>query len=137
MSRTISELESHIEGFRRVKMIDILFGESLVMSVKTPMEAAHYIKDKTRCKASYDSVCSAVSKCLFGVQYTTRGYRCSWETSIFVKALMFVLRKLSMRVLIMLLPCWIRFVALKRRTLRGWRIFLSVSKGIPLGSANI
>lgn len=41
MSRTINELESHIEGFRRVKMIDILFGESLVMSVKTPMEAAH------------------------------------------------------------------------------------------------
>lgn len=80
MSRAINELESHIEGFRRVKMIDILFGESLVMSVKTPMEAAHYIKDKTRCKASYDSVCSAVSKCLFGVQYATRGYRCSWET---------------------------------------------------------
>lgn len=63
-----------INDFNQVSLINIYHGSKLMVSVKTPMEAAHYVKDTTHCKASYSSVCSNVCKMLEKTQYTTRGY---------------------------------------------------------------
>lgn len=71
--------------FNRVTLIDIYFGSKLMVSMKTPMEAARYIKDNTRCKASYSSVCSNVCKMLQKTQYTTRGYTLK-RVSTYVRA---------------------------------------------------
>lgn len=70
----MSKYGDTLKEFNQVYLIDIYFGSKLQVSVKTPMEAARYIKDTTHCKASYSSVCSNVCKMLQNTQYTTRGY---------------------------------------------------------------
>lgn len=70
----MSKYSDTLKDFTQVYCIDIYHGSKLMISVKTPMEAARYIKDNTHCKASYSSVCSNVCKMLQKTQYTTRGY---------------------------------------------------------------
>lgn len=70
----MSKYSDTLKDFTQVYRIDIYYGSKLMVSVKTPMEAARYVKDNTHCKASYSSVCSNVCKMLQKTQYTTRGY---------------------------------------------------------------
>lgn len=81
----MSKYSDTLKGFTQVYLIDIYFGSKLMVSVKTPMEAARYIKDNTHCKASYSSVCSNVCKMLQKTQYTTRGYTLK-RVSTYVRA---------------------------------------------------
>lgn len=81
----MSKYSDTLKEFTRVYCIDIYYGSKLMVSVKTPMEAARYIKDNTRCKASYSSVCSNICKMLQKTQYTTRGYTLE-RVSTYVRA---------------------------------------------------
>lgn len=81
----MSKYSDTLTEFTRVYCIDIYHGSKLMVSVKTPMEAARYIKDNTHCKASYSSVCSNVCKMLQKTQYTTRGYTLE-RVSTYVRA---------------------------------------------------
>lgn len=81
----MSKYNDALKDFNQVYLIDIYFGSKLMVSVKTPMEAARYIKDNTHCKASYSSVCSNVCKMLQKTQYTTRGYTLK-RVSTYVRA---------------------------------------------------
>lgn len=81
----MSKYSDTLKDFTQVYRIDIYYGSKLMVSVKTPMEAARYVKDNTHCKASYSSVCSNVCKMLQKTQYTTRGYTLE-RVSTYVRA---------------------------------------------------
>lgn len=81
----MSKYSDTLKDFTQVYRIDIYYGSKLMVSVKTPMEAARYVKDNTHCKASYSSVCSNVCKMLQKTQYTTRGYALE-RVSTYVRA---------------------------------------------------
>lgn len=81
----MSKYSDTLKGFTQVYLIDIYYGSKLMVSVKTPMEAARYVKDNTHCKASYSSVCSNICKMLQKTQYTTRGYTLE-RVSTYVRA---------------------------------------------------
>lgn len=81
----MSKYSDTLKDFTQVYRIDIYYGSKLMVSVKTPMEAARYVKDNTHCKASYSSVCSNVCKMLQKTQYATRGYTLE-RVSTYVRA---------------------------------------------------